>query len=125
VTETIDKGQFLDPGEESMREHPRRRFPDELRAYMDASGIESLTELHRLYLEAGGKLDLGTFKRHAGGEGGYLTPEFISPLFDALGLSVTGARGEESSPEGERCSPLEGSPLLLAYGLAYRRSSSR
>jgi hypothetical protein len=63
---------------------------------------------------AGGKLDLGTFKRHARGEAGVLTPEFISPLFDALVLSVTGARGEQSSSS-------EGNALLLAYGLAYRR----
>lgn len=68
----------------------RRRFPDELRAYMDERGIESLTELHRLYLESGGK-------------------QFISPLFDALGLAPP-----SQAPEGN--------VLLLAYGLAYRRA---
>jgi hypothetical protein len=111
--------ETLENMEESMREDwleevQRHRFPDVLRDYMDARDIESLEALHALYLEAGGKFDLPTFRRHARGEAGVLTPEFISPLFDALGLSVTGARGEQSSSS-------EGNALLLAYGLAYSR----
>jgi hypothetical protein len=49
--------------------------------------MEDLEELHRLYLKAGGKLDLGTFRANASAECGCLTPHLMSPLLRAFGLT--------------------------------------
>jgi hypothetical protein len=62
-------------------------FPVVLREHMDEAGIESLEELHRLYLEAGGDLDLETFRYEVRADGEYLYRGFVTPLRRVFGIT--------------------------------------
>jgi hypothetical protein len=70
-----------------------------LREYMAERGIGNLRELHRLYVEAGGRLDFKVFRFNADAEAPYVSGRFIGPLRPALGL-----RDKDSA-----------SPLTAAY----------
>jgi hypothetical protein len=61
-------------------------FPVVLREHMDKAGIESVEALHRLYLDAGGDLDLEEFRYEVSGGSEYLYRGFVTPLRRAFGI---------------------------------------
>jgi hypothetical protein len=54
-------------------------FPEVLSEYMAERGIDTLEEFHRRYVEAGGELDLETFRFHLSGEDEYVYTDLIPP----------------------------------------------
>jgi hypothetical protein len=62
-------------------------FPVILREHMDERGIADMEELHRLYPEAGGAMDLEEVCYNASDECKWISREFTVPLFRALGLN--------------------------------------
>jgi hypothetical protein len=78
-------------------------FPVVLGEHMDEAGIEDLEELHRRYLEAGGDLDLETFRHEVRADSEDLYRGFVTPLRRVFGI----ADGDADSA----------TPLALTYAL--------